>query len=370
MIREIGSIYELDRSMLGFDSELEDNIITAGYKANGYPCVCTVASGREAILLAIKDIEKRLGKKNGITCLIPEYTCDTVIMPFEYHEYNIDYYSVTDDMQPEYEDVAGKLECMPDVVFVHAYYGKDTLENIRPLLLEYKKNGGIIIEDMTQCAFMEPDYSADYYVMSLRKWLHAPDGGLLITDSPVDIKIMTERSDFVKSKWIALTQKSDYLSEVNSGNYEYMQSYKQEFLALNRAAESMLDDDLNIYKMSQKSLYIANSTDWDSMRKRRECNAWYLDRNLAACRSIRCPLTYNGDEAPLYYPVYSDKRDELQKRLQQEQIYAPVLWLVPPQMGCVSKKASYIYEHMLALPCDDRYSEDDMERICNVLKEC
>ena len=76
------------------------------------------------------------------------------------------------------------------------------------------------------------------------------------------------------------------------------------------------------------------------------------------------------DASPLYVPVYADEREKLQEFLKDKNIFAPVLWPVPKQVeGRLGKDVEFIFRHLLALPCDQRYGKKDMEFISQCLLE-
>ena len=80
------------------------------------------------------------------------------------------------------------------------------------------------------------------------------------------------------------------------------------------------------------------------------------------------PILMKEDEAPLYFPVYVKERDELQQFLGERGIYAPVLWPVGElNRDELRGDEAYIYEHMLALPIDQRYDVSQMEQIVQTL---
>ena len=60
-------------------------------------------------------------------------------------------------------------------------------------------------------------------------------------------------------------------------------------------------------------------------------------------------------------------RSEVQTRLANEHIYAPVLWPVCTEDLLISEDIKYIYSHILMIPIDQRYNEFDMSRILTVL---
>ena len=74
------------------------------------------------------------------------------------------------------------------------------------------------------------------------------------------------------------------------------------------------------------------------------------------------------DTAGLYLGVLLEKRDSVQKFMAENSVYCPVIWPVPEQAVGVCENCEYVAGHMLALPCDQRYGEADMEHIAALLK--
>ena len=76
--------------------------------------------------------------------------------------------------------------------------------------------------------------------------------------------------------------------------------------------------------------------------------------------------------APLYCPIYIDgnKRDEIRKYMRQKNILLPVIWPKPQNiMERICTDVQWIFDHILAIPCDQRYSSEDMESIVLGIKE-
>lgn len=71
--------------------------------------------------------------------------------------------------------------------------------------------------------------------------------------------------------------------------------------------------------------------------------------------------------APLYFPIYVSNRTEIQKKLAAKHIYAPVLWPVNTAEVLINDNIKYIYSHILMIPIDQRYDEQDMKKIVTIL---
>ncbi len=364
---EIGSIFEVDKKQIEYikaeDIAIETIVNRLQYT---YQDSCLVSSGRDAIELALQQITNRR------KCLLPMYTCDTVDMPFVRKGYEVAYYPVGKDMRPnrakfiEYID-----QFQPEVILVHGYYGQDTLSEIRKDIEVFQKQGGIVIEDVTQTLFLPAHITADYCVCSLRKWFGIPDGGFLLSKTRIKNKPQTKRNDFVQEKWQALTLKWDYLRRIKQEDAD-LSEMKQYFLAKNIRAEELLDEDAKVYQISDYASRILHTVHFAENERRRSENARVLYEGVhPLCRKgeIELPLIYDGNTAPLYVPIYIPNREAFQKFMRERDIYLPVLWPISQYITQMCEDTLYIYENMLAIPCDYRYTTADMQLIIEAVQD-
>ena len=73
--------------------------------------------------------------------------------------------------------------------------------------------------------------------------------------------------------------------------------------------------------------------------------------------------------APLYFPVYAENKNELIRFLFDNGIYT-MLYKCPSRIedelqGTID---GYIFKHIVFLPCDQRYSQKEMQYICDRIK--
>ena len=67
-------------------------------------------------------------------------------------------------------------------------------------------------------------------------------------------------------------------------------------------------------------------------------------------------------------PLLVDNRDDVQKKLAENGLYAPVLWPLCDEAKAICENSNYVSEHMLALPIDQRYDWDDIEDIAKMFR--
>ena len=324
--------------------------------------------GRTAISAVLDELETGIEKK---ICFLPEYTCDTVILPFVKHSYEIHFYRIRKNLSIDVGWFEENLyQYRPNVILLHTYYGCDQLSGAYEILKEYKRNTlAVVIEDLTQSLFL---YNmavrrADFVVCSLRKWFAIPDGGFSLkvdrkaSKSREASKINYTNAGYIKTKQLAQKLKLSYLRG------ELIE--KKLFLDLNRKAEQMLYTGNDLYGMSEYAKEYLQNANIAEKREQRKRNAEILWEGLENL-NMEMAANFCDGTVPLYVPIYVNDRGKIQEELREKGIYAPVLWPVTEQLSdSLSEDARYIYAHLLALPCDYRYDERDMRYIISVLKD-
>jgi dTDP-4-amino-4,6-dideoxygalactose transaminase len=357
---EIGSFFEEGIERKRIDGESFESWMKKSLQVNNSYLFC---SGREAIEAAVVDIQI---KHSGIqkVCLLPEYTCDTVIIPFQKYDWKIYYYPVDENLELSRQGLEELLDHTgATVLFVHSYYGNDTIQNCRELIAQRRKEKQLIfVEDYTQSlALIERGNEADYYLSSLRKWFGIPDGGFLATKEQLNCEVCAEKKKFVQLKQDAAKEKRRYLQ----GNEE---TSKEHFLKINREAEQYLDENDQVCKMSSYSKNVLSDIDFNRVFLIRRKNSEYLYRALADCEKVSV-LNREENCVPLYFPVWVRNRDGLQRYLQQNNIFAPALWPIPEQLARLEYVENEdVFQHLLAIPCDQRYGLKDMEYIADCIR--
>ena len=100
--------------------------------------------------------------------------------------------------------------------------------------------------------------------------------------------------------------------------------------------------------------------DYETVRKKRNENYAYLETALGT----RNPLKLRTPDGPYAYPFYHKNGMALKQALAAEKIYVATLWPnVLEYEGTLEKDYA---ENILPLPCDQRYTQEDMERIIDV----
>jgi selenocysteine lyase/cysteine desulfurase len=293
---------------------------------------------------------------------LPMYTCEAVIMPFLKKGYEIHFYDQKTDLSNDEQGFLASLKkSKPGIVLLHGYFGFDTLSCLRPYYPDLHKQGIIVIEDISHSLFS--DFSkagADFYVASPRKWFALPDGGVAISpEKQIKMKKLGIHEELVRVNLEGLRMKAEYVESLNG-------KLKVEYRKLFYSTEEMLNNDCNVYAMSGAAQAILAGMDFITLAAARRGNFKYLLEHLPKGHLLAPVFNDLPDGVvPLYFPVYvNNDRDKLRAFLAEDEIYAPVHWDLPsacaPRLSAATR---YIYDHILSIPIDQRYTHKDMARI-------
>jgi len=358
MYKEIGSNFWLDRYQYLAPDEI--SLDQLGVRINDSVFLSTGRSAISYVLNHLQSPEERM------VALLPPFTCYTVINPFIEAGYQVHFYEIDRRMNFDPKSLMEDVEkYQPSVVLVHSYFGFNTLDSLKDVLTSIRDSGIILIEDVTHMlysGFKHPE--ADYYVGSFRKWLGLPDGGFAIsTDRPFINKPTATDRELEKSKLEAYHAKYLYMTKDEGDKNAYMELF--------RIADEKLESQDGIYAISPVSVLIQANLDSDHLRKRRRENYQGLLDGLMDS-AVMTPVFVNlpPEAVPLYFPVYIKKeRKTFQTFLADHRIYAPIVWPRPiPCENAIGKDAEWIYEHVLSIPCDQRYGEEEIGYILEVIR--
>ncbi|SUY45804.1 Predicted pyridoxal phosphate-dependent enzyme apparently involved in regulation of cell wall biogenesis [Clostridium putrefaciens] len=353
MLREIGSEFHIE---LEVSNELgrSFNIIQKKYEDYRY-----TRSGREAIGFILSEIVPC--KK---VALLPTYICKSMLQPFLNKGYSIEYFGIDENFNPILKDIEKGLCKDPDVMLVIDWFGMSKNHDAVCLAKEYSKRM-IILSDCTHSYFNESmTFEPDFIVASLRKWFAIPDGAIAIS-CKYNFKNGLQFNDslFYKNRKEAMKLKSDY---IKNGEKDL----KVRCRKLLSEAEVSIELDDKIFEISPFSLSIINQMDFDYMKRKRRENFNIL-YNLID-RSIAIPIVnkiMTEEECPFCFPIIvENNRTQMQEWLAKNGIYCPVLWPLPDEVCLNYEVSSHLSDNMLSIPCDQRYSVNDMEYIAKTIK--
>lgn len=360
MQKEIGSNFDLNPKNVHkcCDSTLSTEML--GLKGTDSAFLST---GRGAESLVLDTISERNPNIEKVA-LVPPFICYTVIEPFLKQGYKVISYPIDGALNVNMDKLRRTLIATESqVVLVHRYFGFETLKGFEEIIDEFSSKGIVFIEDRTQCLYSSfGGLPVDYIIGSLRKWAGLPDGGFAIC-----------KTGIFKNKPVDYDRELEHLKlEASYAKYEYLHKNigeKQYFLDLFRKAEQQLNSQVSHFRISPASVAIQQNINLSILKRKRRDNYKRLYEGLKDSDALQILMPELTEaEVPLYFVICPKERDELQNYLRLHDIYAPIVW--PKAKGCpkICDEAQKIYDSILCLPVDQRYDEDDMDRILKCIE--
>ncbi len=338
-----------------------------------------LSSGRGAISLILDSIED-----TRKIALLPAYTCGSVCLPFQTHGYHIYFYDIHQDFSPDTADFMRMLEVCPSV-FVHmGYFGIASTRLPPPLLAAAKQTDAVIIEDITHTVFCrDVDHTGSHYLAaSLRKWMGMPSGGAAVAmdGNPLAPAPLVPHHAFYEPRHAAMRLKSCYLlGSARLGDVPSPQSRNPGYLQMFTQADAVVWQDPAPYAIDPLSARLWAHVDSEAIIMARRRNFARLLSHLhptPAAELFFCNL--QPQDSPLFFPLHiNNDRRKLQRLLAEHRVYCPAHWSTPAlafleaeELDAGFSGAKDIEDHILSLPCDQRYTPEDMDQIIAILQTC
>ena len=154
--------------------------------------------------------------------------------------------------------------------------------------------------------------------------------------------------------------------------YSFDEDIKKKYRPILSKIIDSFDNDREVYAISKLSKNIINTTDFQKIKEKRRVNYSVLHEGLKEFKILSPVFNILGKGiTPLYFTIYvHGDRSEMQNMLAENNIYCPVIWPIPESITDYYQDDSLSYfEHILSIPCDQRYNQSDMARIVNCIKK-
>lgn len=338
MIREFGYEYEtiIDNNLMIKDKgKFADSLLFGAH---------CLRSGRDALKAIAREFRP-------CKIYLPALVCDTVISPFLMWGYEVVFYGLNSDYSIQLEDLKINQEEEYVLFFYMDYFGNPSISDINLEKIRNTHTNVIFIEDRTHSLIWnkKTGFIPDYTIVSLRKWIDIPDGGLLWGKTTIPYEI---DNTFSEERLKAQCMRYEYLK---NGDEKIKKSFREKFYKL----YLLLDSDKNPYSMSLYSFHKAYYTDWEELKIKRWRNGETLISVLKQSPYIRL-IQNDSSMSGLYVPFLVKNRNVIQERLSALGIFNTIIWPLTKQQKDICNVAKYTEENMLAAPCDQRYEVDDM----------
>ena len=312
-MKEIGGYFELEKT----------SIPSGEYHNNGIH----LNLGRNALvyLIRVKKIKK---------IYLPYFLCDSVENVCLKKGVSVSKYHINSSFEPILDTKIKKNE----YVYVVNYYGQLSNESIRKLQKKYKN----IIVDNVQAFFQKPIRLVDT-LYSCRKYFGVPDGAYLYTDQ---VSLSLDK-DISSKRFVHL------LGRKEEGAQKHYQDYVDNELLLNN---------VSLRLMSKETQDILGSVDYKYVRERRNKNFRYLNEGLSKLND----LSIKQVSGAFCYPLLLSNGKDLKQYSIKNNVYIPTLW---PNLKGLNEYEQRLVDDLLPLPCDQRYTIEDMRYIVKLIKD-
>lgn len=298
-------------------------------------------SGRSSLRWALQSMD--LQKKR---VLVPDFVCQVVVDTLLEYDVDISFYKVLDDFELSLPDSLQEF----DALYLVRYFGHESQSFKNSLNISLLP---LIIDDVFS---VEPPYieaSVHWcYFNSLRKVTAIADYSQLISNKPL-VKIhKSSMSYFSRLKYQAKEAKYDFINASYGNESSYLNDFSK--------AENILEENAGIFEPEDRSIYLMGQfyKTFKNEVRIRENNMNCAKDKLSGIDFIDISTGF-----PSFLPILLMDRNEVRHELMKHSIYLAVHW---PSVRSLKNSLS---DKILSLPLDPRYSREDIERICEIIKK-
>ena len=268
---------------------------------------------------------------------IPYYTCDVVLEPFKKLGIPFEYYHV--NLRLEIRDKI-VLKAGEALLFTN-YYG------LKQRYAEQlaQKYGNRLIVDNTQAFYAKPVGGIDTFY-TCRKYFGVPDGAYLYTDKLLDVEL---EQDLSYERMLSLTKRIDISPEAGY----------QDFRDTSKALVGQ-----PIKRMSKLTQRMMLGIDYEAVAQRRRDNYQLLNEALGKENNLELPL--EDDAVPMVYPYLAPVKG-LREKLIDNKIFVARYWPSVLEYTTPDDIDYLLAYQMQPLPIDQRYGEEEMRQIIDLL---
>lgn len=265
---------------------------------------------------------------------LPYFTCDVMLEPLYKLDITVEFYDVDDNLDPIFD--FKKLE--ENSVFVITNYFGIKTNAIKKLTANIKN----IIVDNAQALFA-PSVDCIGSIYSPRKFVGIADGGLLAGTQNPDILL---EQDYSFERMSHLLKRVDLSAE--DGYFDFSKNDKSL-------------ENQPIKSMSNLSKTILSSINLEEVAEKRKENFAILDSQLRLKNELKFNL--ENTDVPMVYPFRTKNAKKIKENLISEKIYCATYWPNVFEWCDDSKNSFHLANEIIALPIDQRYTENDMKKI-------
>ena len=314
--KEIGGYFEIENTDERLNHEYHDGLISLNTARNAL-----------AYLIESKKITK---------LYLPYYLCLSVVGVCVREHCSYAFYNIDESFKPLLAEKIGPNE----YVYIVNYFGILQDDEI----VELQRRYGRIILDNVQVFFKKPNNGIDC-IYSCRKFFGVPDGAYLYTNTRINRELDVDDSSN------RMTHLFGRKKDGASAHYNDFKSNDASF------------KELPLRTMSPQTHNLLKHVDYLKVKTQRDINFLFLDQKLRHYNKLN--IGESMSNGPYCYPLLINNGQKLRKKLIANSIYVPLLW---PDINMPNDSVENNYiNNILPLPCDQRYSLEDMESMVDLI---
>lgn len=275
---------------------------------------------------------------------LPYFICDSVLEPIERQHVEYEFYHINEQLEPATELCPKDDEA---VLYVN-YFG---LKNRRAGTFCYAYRNTIL--DQTQAFYSDP--GNEYNDLSIqcdtfyscRKFFGVPDGAYLYTNCLLSEELPLDES---YDRMTFLTKRID----------QSAQDAYADFRSNDEALSTV-----GIRRMSRLTEAMMCSINYTVKANRRISNFHMLDKVLRNTNHFKGDMDYVT--VPMVYPYLVEDGARLRQYLIDHQVFCARYWPNVLEWCQPTDFEYHLAENLVCLPIDQRYDEEDMQRVLDVI---
>lgn len=315
-MKEIGGYFELE---LARNSEYYADLVKLNSARNAFKYI-----------LKVRKVEK---------CFIPIYICNSIIEPLEELQIDYEFYNIQDNFE-----ICQEVQLKDNEMLLYVNYFALKSKYINSLATKFKDK---LVIDNTQAFFEKPIHGIDT-IYSPRKFFGVSDGGYLYIKKFFDETFEVDES---------YSNSMHLLGRIDKSASSFYKTYL-------KAEERLINQPIK--EMSKLTQRILASIDYEEVMKKRVTNFKYLHQKIGKTNLIN--FEKELDFIPFVYPLRT-KNKNVREILIEKKIYIPKYWHEVLARSNVTVFEKNLVNEIIPLPIDQRYSQIEMDKIINIVKD-
>ena len=308
-----------------------------GYFELELPCGEPYHKGALALNTGRNCLEYILRVRGYKKVYLPYYSCEVLLEPFNKLDVEYSFYHINGSLELDRPVTLNDDEAL---LYIN-YFGLKQ-DFVATLAGQY---GNRLIVDNTQAFFAEPLAGVDTFY-SCRKFFGVSDGAYLYCDNRLDCELGQDQS---WQRMDYLLKRIDVSPEAAYGDF--------------KAQSGQLKNN-PIRTMSSLTERMMASIDYPAVAARRRDNYKLLDEALRGINGSA--LSQADDAVPMVYPFLTTDAG-LRQRMIDNRVFVAQYWPNVLEWSAPSDTEYKLTQNLLPLPIDQRYGEEDMKRIIQLI---